>query len=539
MAYVIIRYFKCLYFAGSLSALSFMAQTALADTTQQVQGVPITALQAQSEPTPTINNQVTSVSQLADVQPTDWAFQALQSLIERYGVIAGYPDGIYRGNRAITRYEFAAGLNAALERVNELIAAGNADQVAREDLVILQRLQQEFTAELATLRGRVDTLEARAAELEGNQFSTTTRFLGQVIVAPNAGGFSGNRIIDPTGAEIANEDPNATIVYRAALDFNTSFNGTDLLKIRLDGISGRGGNDNAAGFLEPNFGSALEFTTRGTPNPDFGISRLYYTFTPFQDFSVTVGSAIVTTDFVDLNSYANGIVDFSTLALVNNYLLFPVNGPSAGAVLNWNPGQGPFNVRALYTAADAANPDSNNQRVVGSVFPFARLLYPNGGGERGLFGDPYQGTVELEYSPSSAFALRLQYSGGNISDHRFDVFGANLELAVSRQLGIFGRYGYGSYNDTVFGDINPNYWMAGVSLRDLFVPGTLAGVAAGQPFIDNAVGNATQTNIEAFYNFPVSDNIQVTPLVQVIANPANQDANGTIVTGTLRTVFSF
>ena len=36
--------------------------------------------------------QVTSVSQLSDVQPTDWAFQALQSLVDRYGCIAGYPD---------------------------------------------------------------------------------------------------------------------------------------------------------------------------------------------------------------------------------------------------------------------------------------------------------------------------------------------------------------------------------------------------------------------------------------------------------------
>ncbi|MBD1842973.1 hypothetical protein H6F89_06020, partial [Cyanobacteria bacterium FACHB-63] len=36
--------------------------------------------------------QVTSVSQLSDVRPTDWAFQALQSLVERYGCIAGYPD---------------------------------------------------------------------------------------------------------------------------------------------------------------------------------------------------------------------------------------------------------------------------------------------------------------------------------------------------------------------------------------------------------------------------------------------------------------
>ena len=547
MLYLIIRCFKYLHFAGSLSVLSIIAQgsPALAEmsglaavSSEQVvaQTVPEAIPQ---EPTPTFDNQVTSVSQLADVQPTDWAFQALQSLVERYGVIAGYPDSTYRGNRAMTRYEFAAGINAALERVNELIRAGQASQVTRSDLETLQRLQEEFAAELATLRGRVDTLEARAAELEANQFSTTTKLTGQTIFAVNDGGFSGDRIVDPTGAVIADDDPNATVLYRASLDFNTSFFGTDLLKIRLDGLSGRLGNDNAAGFLEPNFGSALEFTVRGTPNPNFGLSRLYYTFTPSPDLSLTVGPAIVTTDFVDINSYASGIVDFATLALVNNYILFPVNGPSAGAVFNWNPGQGPFKVRALYAAADATNPNSNNQRVVGSVFPFARLLYPNGGGERGLFGDPYQGTVELEYSPSSAFALRLQYSGGNVFDGRFDVFGANVELALSRQLGIFGRYGYGSYDDTAFGNINPNYWMAGVAFRDLFVPGALAGVAAGQPFVESAVGNATQTNIEAFYNFPVSDNVRITPLVQVITNPANQDVNGTIVTGTLRTVLSF
>ncbi|MEL6322393.1 MAG: iron uptake porin, partial [Cyanobacteria bacterium J06626_14] len=125
--------------------------------------------------------QVTSVSQLSDVEPTDWAFQALQSLVERYGCIAGYPDGTYRGNRAMTRFEFAAGLNACLDRINELIAAGLADKVSREDLAVLQRLQEEFAAELATLRGRVDALEARTAELEANQFSTTTKLRGEVI----------------------------------------------------------------------------------------------------------------------------------------------------------------------------------------------------------------------------------------------------------------------------------------------------------------------------------------------------------------------
>uniref|UniRef100_UPI001C215716 S-layer homology domain-containing protein n=1 Tax=Synechococcus sp. CCY 0621 TaxID=2815603 RepID=UPI001C215716 len=37
--------------------------------------------------------QVTSINQFSDVKPTDWAFQALSNLIERYGCVAGYPNG--------------------------------------------------------------------------------------------------------------------------------------------------------------------------------------------------------------------------------------------------------------------------------------------------------------------------------------------------------------------------------------------------------------------------------------------------------------
>jgi Carbohydrate-selective porin, OprB family/S-layer homology domain len=125
--------------------------------------------------------QVTSVSQLTDVRPTDWAFQALQSLVERYGCIVGYPDKTFRGNQALTRYEFAAGLNSCLDRVNELIAAGTANLAKKEDLVVLQRLQEEFAAELASLRGAVGALEARTTSLERQQFSTTAKLSGEVI----------------------------------------------------------------------------------------------------------------------------------------------------------------------------------------------------------------------------------------------------------------------------------------------------------------------------------------------------------------------
>ncbi|MBC1222991.1 carbohydrate porin [Nostoc sp. UCD121] len=478
---------------------------------------------------------VTSVSEFADVQHTDWAFQALQSLIQRYGCIIGYADGTYRGNQALTRYEFAANLSACLDRVNEQIAT-TADLVTKEDLVTLQRLQAEFSAEIVNVRGRLDNLEARTAELAANQFSTTTKLVGQAIFAVNMGGFSGDRIIAPTGAVIADQNPNTTFLYRASLNLNTSFNGTDLLQIRL--IAGSDGStDNAAGFLEPNFGSVLDFSVPGR-NDLLGIGRLFYTFTPVKDLSVTLGAAIVAPDFVDKNSYANtSFLDFSTQALINNFILFP-RPAGSGAVINWNPGAGSFKFRAVYVAANAASLNSDSNRFIGG--PSAPILiFPNRGGNGGLFGDPYQGIIELEYSPSKAFALRLQYSGGQVFDSRFNAFGVNFELALSQRLGIFGRYGYGDYKNTFQGDINPNYWMAGVAFRDLFIPGALAGIAAGQPFIENTVGNATQTNIEAFYNLPISDNIRVTPLAQVIIDPANQNSNGTIITGTIRTVFSF
>ena len=66
------------------------------------------------------SDQVTSVSQFSDVKPTDWSYQALTNLVDRYGCVAGYPNGTFGGGRAMTRFEAAALLNACLDRVTEV-----------------------------------------------------------------------------------------------------------------------------------------------------------------------------------------------------------------------------------------------------------------------------------------------------------------------------------------------------------------------------------------------------------------------------------
>jgi hypothetical protein len=144
-----------------VTGLSIEAPIAQANETSINFRIPATA-----EATAETMGQVTSVSQLSDVRADDWPFQALQSLVERYACIAGYPDRTFRGQRAITRYEFAAGLNACVDRVNELIAAGKQELATKEDLATLQKLQTEFAAELATVRSRVDGLESKVATLE-------------------------------------------------------------------------------------------------------------------------------------------------------------------------------------------------------------------------------------------------------------------------------------------------------------------------------------------------------------------------------------
>merc|ERR1719498_1412650 len=104
---------------------------------------------------------------------------ALAGLVETYGCVAGYPNGTYRGNRAMTRFEAAALLNACLDRVTEV-----TDE--------LKRLMKEFEKELAIVKGRVDGLEARVGELEATQFSTTTKLKGKTTFVIGAATASSN-----------------------------------------------------------------------------------------------------------------------------------------------------------------------------------------------------------------------------------------------------------------------------------------------------------------------------------------------------------
>ena len=169
--------------------------------------------------------QLTNVRELKDVSPNDWAYEALRSLVDRYGCVSGYPNGTYGGDRVLTRYEFAAGLNSCLNQIERLIA--ETDSVSVEDISTIERLSEDFAIELENINSRVDNLENTTAELEDNQFSTTSKLFGEVITAL-AGVATGN---NPDGEEIPRT---VTFSNRVRLDFAASFTGQDQLWVDLE-----------------------------------------------------------------------------------------------------------------------------------------------------------------------------------------------------------------------------------------------------------------------------------------------------------------
>ena len=203
-------------------------------------------------------DQVTSITQFSDVYPTDWAYQALANLVETYGCVAGYPNGTFRGGRAMTRYEAAALLNACLDRVTEV-----TDE--------LRRLLAEFETELAILKGRVDGLEARVGELEATQFSTTTKLKGKSIFIMGALDSEGT---PKTGGE------GFVFQYDLRLGLKTSFTGKDLLFTRL-----RAGNNDGEVFAE----GLSKLDTAGLDKNTLEVDRLYYKFPVGDEFTGVVG----------------------------------------------------------------------------------------------------------------------------------------------------------------------------------------------------------------------------------------------------------
>ena len=543
----------------------------------------------------TTKEQATSISQFSDVRPTDWAHQALTALVERYGCIAGYPNGAYRGGQAMTRWEAAALLNACLDRISE-----STDT--------LKRLRREFEKELEMLRGRSTGLEARTGQLEATQFSTTTKLSGLATFVIGSNAFMGtnNNSVDlntPYTPIYNRANFGATTFdYDIQLIFDTSFTGKDLLRTVLRGgdAGGENGSMYAMGML-----STLEaFYEQPAGDNVIGLFQLYYNFPLGDEFTFSVGPLVRTDDDNMLGLWpsvypSDTILDFFTYAGAPGAYNTGGLGGGGGVVYRpkWASG---WSLSQNYVSAEGSSFNnnvfgdaSNGNPGIGGMFTkgagsvaITQLSYTGaktpliGGG----FGVAFAYTYSQNIPVPVGTPLAIEFSDYNQGKEGYDS-GNNIGFSgywqpaqpglmpsISWGVGL-GTYSIGATSDrSATKGVTTASWYTGLQWEDALVKGNALGMAVGQaPYVTQLGSNtadspraattassgtgqsgAYDSNFmwEWWYAVRVSDNITVTPAMFFISNfdgqlgsrtlsGASGTATNSVLGGLVKTTFRF
>ena len=491
-------------------------------------------------------DQVTSVTQFSDVDSTDWAYQALANLVETYGCVAGYPNGVFRGNRAMTRYEAAALLHACLDRITEV-----TDK--------LRRLIEEFETELAMLQARVDGLEADVGALKSAQFSTTTKLSAQTAWVAGATHAKGDNY-NFGGEKGARSAYNAeyggfSFSYDLRLGLKTSFSGKDLLFTRL-----RVGSIGASNVWGGNGVSMNKLDFAGPGGSIVKIDRLYYRFPLGDSFTIQVGPLTQNNDMMGYKptAYASGgtkILDFFGGSMGTPGVWNKEAGGGFGAIYSnkqqVEKGSPYFTVAANYVAdaveAYDSNPNTggfmtdNSEGNITTQIAYGNKQWGLAAGYRyGQCGSKLR--TGTEYAVGDAFGIPCTLADGERTNAYSQSWSAHgfwrpedSGWMPSISLGVGKSYLNG--NDAWEKSTNKRAmasWMLGLTWNDVVLQGNALGYAVGQPqFVTPGVWNKYDVKddfvadggyaMELWYSFQVTDNIQITPAVYWLSRPFGND----------------
>ncbi len=471
---------------------------------------------------PVMAQNAQSVESLRDVSPSDWSYTAVKNMVERYGCLTGYPDGTFRGNRSMTRNEFAAALNNCIDNITAQIQADTV-QVTANDLVIIQRLQQEFQAELATLRSRVDGLEERTAELEKTK--PTIKLSGDLIT--DVGGvFSGES--DGNGTEA---EDTITAAARLGINLDSNLTDKDFIHARLEAsnfeeYSGRFENNGTFNGL------ATDYDDDNTDDL-IEVDELYY------QRKLGNGQLTVGTHGVDLEEVA-GTADspLHEYAFIEQFQANPaIAEASEGAGIGYKVGLGEnLEVAAAYTlpSISAATTD------------------------RGLFDGSNAASAKVTYTPGDKTALSVAYArthdqgidaGTDLAANPFgndDTNGNHIGLSASRQVGRVDLSAHGGVSFLNDGSSDDSAtavnWAAQVGVKDLLGEGNYGGICIGAvPYITggDVASEDAPLAAQAFYSLKVSEGLAIQPQLVYITNPNGDSGNDNIWAGSVKTTLRF
>ena len=489
---------------------------------------------------------LTKVSDLRDIKPTDWSYRALEKLINRYRCFSGYEDRTFRGDRDISRYEFAAALNRCLQKMEEIAIARLPEYFTEEGLADLERLIKEFEQELISVQTKTDQLEDRIAFLEEHNFSTTSILRGEVAFQL-ANAFGDKKAV-PSG-QTPTEDLDSVVTFgaRTRLNFETSFSGRDLLRTRLEASNLNGYGSGVTGTQMTFMGVASN-----TGN-NVRLGQIFYRF-PIGD----KGQAYVAGARQSASAFIPLLNGASTVSLFGfNNALFDLGfGAGGGVYYQFNDLLG---AGVTYYSGSPSNPESSrgffngDYSALGQVtltpsddlgvsFTYAHFFTPEPGATNNVTG-----------FTGSLFA---QFPFGTEAATASDNFNMSFSYQASDRLQLGGWVGYinavaksSATEDSLnisAGD-NADIWTAALtaSYSDLGKLGSKLSFILGLPpkLTNNDVRDRededTSLHVELTYNYPLTEKISLTPGVFAITNPEHNSENDTIIIGLMRTTFRF
>jgi hypothetical protein len=482
----------------------------------------------------------------------------------------------------MTRWEFAAGLNACLNTIERLIQENVS--ILKEDIDKLQRLAKEFETELAVLGARIDNLENRVAFLEDHQFSTTTKLSGAAWFNLT-GAFTGGKIRaerafagDPFSPPVRDPDtnrpsvfkrdePQVTFSYLTWLTLNTSFTGRDSLVTQLAAGNGDTPANQlvSAGYYN-SWGAPFLDQTGGTTANEVVFRDMFYQFSPLDSLTVSIGPRLNFYRHFDNNRFTfflNGATSFNS----NGSTLSNAVDRGSGIIVSW---------KAIEQIKLTIGYLGQNTEFLPGFLNTANDP------KTGLFNPTNTISGEIAFSPSNNFNLRVLYTrshirafggvagnadgepipygfvddgfGGSIKDPSSNTVVVNFDWLIVPKFGIFGRYSYGNTrivpenDDRPSGDLNVQAIQFGLGFPDLGKEGALGVISflipqdyiSGRRYLLSGNGNGgTQYELEASYHFPITNNIAIVPAFYVIWNPNNFSNNPAVYVGNLRTQFLF
>ena len=528
------------------------------------------AIAEQSAPKPaeTIDAlaQSTPVFQLRDIDARHWAAQALRQLSQRYNCLPNY----FTEEAILTRYEFADILYTCMEVVNQAILDSTAENASQEDLAVVQRLQEEFQAELAVLSERVDSIEAQIDTLEDQQFVKRTTLFG--IAEFVALDTFGNSLPNQPGRAVINPQ-NANTTFTAGnlfLDIDAKVRGKDFVRTELFVTNTPSNNRNNTGTDMTRFDVLPE-------QSDFNLNYLFY----------------------QMKFAKRGVLRVGPVGLIANHIipdLSPTQAPSRFGRRNpiYRPAAG---------GGFLANYQVNDWLGVGAGYTVGGTdaFTP----EKGFFNGQNRFIAQATFTPTPKLGLGLTYShlyqhaqvpitGRTGSRNAQAPFGDSTATTahllsfsgnyrINKRVGIGGWIGY---NQATAADdaricqrgqenLNPPFpqpvidcntssgngllgtvakgdkadiwnWAIGMTVADVGRKGNELGFVFGmppkavsndfQPFADS---RGTSYHAEMYYVYRLNPRLSLIPGVYAVFNPEHNPNNNTLVVALLRTSMRF